>query len=1637
MSRFPTDDPWADFQDVSAQFQQPTRPQPPMPAQQPAVDPWADFQQVSDPMTAPAQAPVRPPVSTIGSTEITQDNYQEFFRQELAGLEAQARERGEAGVSNGAQLALLDEWRQRAGLPALSGPDPDARLKATNASVRGGITGPIVGFGAALPRALVRGGSAIAPETFGGIGRRMDEYYGTPQNIVEEIADVGGTVVPIIATGGAAAPAVMAGVFGAAGAGETREDIARRREAGEEISGAQEAASATLIGGIEAASGFVGGKLFGSIGRKLAASPGIRQIIAKEGAPGVLNLLKSIAPEIVAEAGEEAATQFATNVVRKVGYAPKQELFEGVVKAGAMGGALAPILGGASRIRTGGKVDQKAPPLTESMKQRVARLEGELAAERKSARTDELTGIGNRLQEKEDIELIYRLADEGKESIGVVETDLANFKVVNDELGHDVGDQLLKAEAEAIREALRISDRRTKEGDGSAIDKRDPAAKDRPLDYAGSVNRVGGDEFPIKLRNIDTPEKADIVMQRANEIFRTKVESLIGNKLPKEAYPFIAWGTEIRKPGDTRTAAELTKAAEQQVIPRKNKLKAERGIPETREGLAEHIKKHTDQRTQQIKAAKEKIVALPAEARAELRTQAASKPEAAFVIDALEELEGQRFKEASGSKIDVEKQGAGSDFARYKTAVTERKYRPDSFVHTTTLDLPRLEAIAREGIQAGSAEDASGFDTGVFAEKATKEGKIVRYWARDGVPVTIELPESVSGGLGRGGDYEVNTPGKSYVTAEDVSKARVFVGDDPNAYTIDEAIQRLRQNKSAPTTTESPAAQPKASPEELPPARVRAVTDERPSIRNQATERMRDLWKDATGLFRDPTTGPIGDLEKKIIQSKGRIALASMDADSVGVEFTKQAKAQGLDPESDDLHQTLEAVLRGKAVSPALRQWAVTARSSLDSASADLAEKLESVGLKKQAEVVRKNLGAYLKNVPIESVSPTGRLKDWARRKLALSPSFGKVKRDAYILWDNNRPLGKFESEAEVKAAQESESRVRKERMIKEGAKARGVTEADLNRRATKGLRWTPPISDEWRATHEIHDPRYLVARSIVETRHNAEMIDLFQYAAQTYGQNPPAEFKAEEVEAWAEDAGLVKMPESGRLHALDDTYVPKEVAERLKEHARLPGEVERLYRSALSAWKASKTVYNPGTHVRNWLTNAIVFADLADTSPLNPQNAGSYRKAVGSIANFKTDPVFRRAVEQGLIGNEYSSTELRAIQDSFRTTDNPADALFKMAGKVHKGAMKSYDTGDILFKLAIVHNNMRKGMDVDAAIADADQWMPNYARTAKITRWLRNTPVGSPFVSFFDQSARIAGRAIQKKPLKVAKIAAIPVMLGAISRAILGVREEEDKLMAGDKATSQWVNRVTDPIVPVRDRDGRLMTMDFKSILPLANDLIPHQRNGSIIVPWIFSGPLSNTVVEQLSGKERFTGRTFISDTMSPGENLAARGRRLFDTLAPVPTVATYGRERIAAAATGQSEESTARAILGAVGGINIRTPYIAERVVRKIIQNQIGEKDRDEARALMNEWNNVYKPGNEKNLTMADLVRGARASAKRGKHDVRDEAAEAILKGDTDEAKRLISEYNADKPGRITPLTIEDAKRQSEVFKRQGKDR
>lgn len=118
---------------------------------------------------------------------------------------------------------------------------------------------------------------------------------------------------------------------------------------------------------------------------------------------------------------------------------------------------------------------------------------------------DSLTGLPNRRLFMERLEeAITRIAQEDKDYLfAVLFLDLDRFKVINDSLGHDIGDRLLVKVARTLESCVRPGD---------------------------TVARLGGDEFTILLKDIRGVDSAIQVAQRIqNEL--AKPFDLSGNSV--------------------------------------------------------------------------------------------------------------------------------------------------------------------------------------------------------------------------------------------------------------------------------------------------------------------------------------------------------------------------------------------------------------------------------------------------------------------------------------------------------------------------------------------------------------------------------------------------------------------------------------------------------------------------------------------------------------------------------------------------------------------------------------------------------------------------------------------------------------------------------------------------------------------------------------------------------------------------------------------------------------------------------------------------------------------------------------------------------------------------------------------------
>lgn len=113
-----------------------------------------------------------------------------------------------------------------------------------------------------------------------------------------------------------------------------------------------------------------------------------------------------------------------------------------------------------------------------------------LATVAEQALRDPLTGVGNRIVFHDHLNHAMQMRQRDSLSVGVLIMDLDDFKVVNDTLGHPVGDELLSLVADRILGSVRAGD---------------------------TVARLGGDEFAVLIEG--RVDRSQLIAHRVVEAF--------------------------------------------------------------------------------------------------------------------------------------------------------------------------------------------------------------------------------------------------------------------------------------------------------------------------------------------------------------------------------------------------------------------------------------------------------------------------------------------------------------------------------------------------------------------------------------------------------------------------------------------------------------------------------------------------------------------------------------------------------------------------------------------------------------------------------------------------------------------------------------------------------------------------------------------------------------------------------------------------------------------------------------------------------------------------------------------------------------------------------------------------------------
>ncbi len=173
------------------------------------------------------------------------------------------------------------------------------------------------------------------------------------------------------------------------------------------------------------------------------------------------------------------------------------------------------------------------PLVHEGAPQRLLHLKPAVEGHQASARLhqlanfDSLTGLANRALFRDRLTQAMGRAKRTGEPLALMFLDLDRFKVVNDSLGHEVGDRLLIHVAQQLKHCLRTVD---------------SVLRCSSDEQETTLSRLGGDEFTVIAEAVGSAERAGLVAQRLLEALATpfvvgEEEIVIGASIGISMYP--------------------------------------------------------------------------------------------------------------------------------------------------------------------------------------------------------------------------------------------------------------------------------------------------------------------------------------------------------------------------------------------------------------------------------------------------------------------------------------------------------------------------------------------------------------------------------------------------------------------------------------------------------------------------------------------------------------------------------------------------------------------------------------------------------------------------------------------------------------------------------------------------------------------------------------------------------------------------------------------------------------------------------------------------------------------------------------------------------------------------------------------
>lgn len=363
------------------------------------------------------------------------------------------------------------------------------------------------------------------------------------------------------------------------------------------------------------------------------------------------------------------------------------------------------------------------------------------------------------------------------------------------------------------------------------------------------------------------------------------------------------------------------------------------------------------------------------------------------------------------------------------------------------------------------------------------------------------------------------------------------------------------------------------------------------------------------------------------------------------------------------------------------------------------------------------------------------------------------------------------------------------------------------------------------------------------------------------------------------------QVPDAKQYGSLRGSYIRKEIYDDLISAGDFINPKDNFAKSVLGdsgtitqatkLWKMSKVALNPPSQVRNGISNVI----LLNLSGI-PLRKIPTRLSQALNDMRQNGPYTDIAKKYGILDSTFSRQEMIDINKAYlkakaKETGNIVDRIKYIGGAISEIGTNAYQKMEIVGKTAKIIDEMSKGVDEATAALRAQETLFDYSLVPPSVRYLRNAPVGIPFLTYYYKVLPNLLETAIRYPERYVPYLAIPYGMHEIVKQYQGITSEDIKTIK--QSMPEWIRDNGNALIlPIKDENDKWQVLDFSYFLPyamftgMAKDVKELELQEALSKSGVFGGPLPQIISAIQTNIDPFTKREIVNEYDPESKQLA-----------------------------------------------------------------------------------------------------------------------------------------------------------------------